>query len=70
MEKRKDWKMISIRMDVHVLNRLDAYCEKTGLARTKAMERILSISLHLSSASSISSIKACSFFFSYGYLPM
>lgn len=41
MEKRKDWKMISIRMDVHVLNRLDAYCEKTGLARTKAMERII-----------------------------
>ncbi len=45
MEKKKDWKMVSTKMDVNVLNRLDAYCKKTGLTRTKAMERIISFYL-------------------------
>lgn len=31
-----------MRMDTKVLERLDEYCEKTGLARTKAIERIVS----------------------------
>lgn len=42
MKKKKDWTMISMRMDTKVLERLDEYCEKTGLARTKAIERIVS----------------------------
>ena len=32
---------MNILMDIHTREKLDAYCEQTGLTMTKAIERIL-----------------------------
>ena len=39
--KKKEFKSMNILMDIHTREKLDAYCEQTGLTRTKAIERIL-----------------------------
>lgn len=41
MSNKKEHKIISIRLDINVFNRLGAYCEETGQPRTTAMERML-----------------------------
>lgn len=39
--KVKDSKQLNVKIDVRVLERLEAYCAETGLAKTVAIERIL-----------------------------
>lgn len=39
--KKKEFKSMNILMDIHTREKLDAYCEQTGLTMTKAIERIL-----------------------------
>lgn len=39
--KTKESKAVNINMDVKVLQKLEAYCESTGLSKTVAIERIL-----------------------------
>ena len=39
--KSKDSKAVNINMDVAILERLEKYCEETGLPKTTAIERIL-----------------------------
>ena len=39
--KSKDSKAVNINMDIAVLERLEKYCEETGLPKTTAIERIL-----------------------------
>lgn len=39
--KTRDYKAISLNMDVKVLEKLERYCEETGRTKTMAMERIL-----------------------------
>lgn len=39
--KTKESKAVNINMDIKVLQKLDDYCEITGLSKTVAIERIL-----------------------------
>ena len=39
--KKKEFKSMNILMDIHTREKLDAYCEQTGLTMTTAIERIL-----------------------------
>ena len=39
--KTREYKAISLNMDVIVLEKLERYCEETGRTKTMAMERIL-----------------------------
>ena len=39
--KTREYKAISLNMDVKVLEKLERYCEETGLTKTTAIERIL-----------------------------
>lgn len=39
--KTRDYKAISLNMDVKVLEKLERYCEETGRTKTMAIERIL-----------------------------
>lgn len=39
---RKDWKALNIKIQSSVYDELEKYCEKTGLSKTVAVERILS----------------------------
>lgn len=39
--KKKEYKSMNILMDIHTREKLDAYCDNTGLTMTKAIERIL-----------------------------
>lgn len=39
--KTKESKSVNINMDVSILARLEEHCEKTGLPKTTAIERIL-----------------------------
>lgn len=39
--KTREYKAISLNMDVKVLEKLERYCEETGRTKTMAMERIL-----------------------------
>ena len=39
--KTRDFKAISLNMDVKVLEKLETYCETTGRTKTAAIERIL-----------------------------
>ena len=39
--KKKEFKSMNILMDIHTREKLNAYCERTGLTMTKAIERIL-----------------------------
>lgn len=38
---RKDWKALNIKLQSSVYEQLEKYCEKTGLSKTVAVERIL-----------------------------
>ena len=39
--KKKEYKSMNILMDIHTREKLDKYCDNTGLTMTKAIERIL-----------------------------
>lgn len=39
--KTRDYKSINFNLDVKVLEKLERYCEETGLTKTTAIERIL-----------------------------
>lgn len=39
--KTRDFKAISLNVDVKILDKLEKYCELTGRTKTKAIERIL-----------------------------
>lgn len=39
--KTREYKAISLNMDVKVLEKLERYCEETGRTKTMAIERIL-----------------------------
>lgn len=39
--KMKESKAVNINMDIAVLEKLEKYCEETGLTKTVAIERIL-----------------------------
>ena len=39
--KTREYKAISLNMDVQVLEKLERYCEETGRTKTMAIERIL-----------------------------
>ncbi len=39
--KTKESKAVNINMDIKVLQKLEKYCEATGLSKTVAIERIL-----------------------------
>lgn len=39
--KTRDFKAISLNVDVKVLEKLERYCEETGRTKTMAIERIL-----------------------------
>lgn len=39
---KKDWKALNIKIQSEVYERLEKYCEETGLSKTVAVERILS----------------------------
>ena len=39
--KTREYKAISLNMDVKGLEKLERYCEETGLTKTTAIERIL-----------------------------
>ena len=39
--KTRDFKSVNFNLDVKVLEKLERYCEETGLTKTMAMERIL-----------------------------
>ena len=38
---RKDWKALNIKIQSSVYDKLEKYCEETGLSKTVAVERIL-----------------------------
>ena len=38
---KKDGKALNLYIEREVLEKLEAYCEETGLTKTKAIERIL-----------------------------
>ena len=38
---KKNAKKISMKMDMNVSDKLDIFCQETGLCRTEAVERIL-----------------------------
>ena len=40
-QNKKDGKYVNIYMDADLHDRLMSYCEKTGLTKTKAMERFI-----------------------------
>ena len=39
--KTRDFKTINFNLDVKVLEKLERFCEETGLTKTTAIERIL-----------------------------
>ena len=39
--KTRDYKSINFNLDVKVLEKLERFCEETGLTKTTAIERIL-----------------------------
>ena len=39
--KTRDFKTVNFNMDVKVLEKLERFCEETGLTKTTAIERIL-----------------------------
>lgn len=39
--RKKEYKSMNILMDIHTREKLDSYCERTGLTMTKAIEHIL-----------------------------
>ena len=42
---RKEFRQVNIKMDLSVLEKLEAYCNRTGLSKTVAIERLLMIAM-------------------------